>query len=176
MATSTSVPVEEYLRTTYHPDMEYVDGELVERHVGEHKHSCLQTELVLELGPGQRARGFRVLTEQRLRVLGTKNRYRIPDVCVMALPYRSEPVLTTPPHLIIEIRSREDETADVLAKVADFLRFGVAHIWIADPYKHTVQEADREGIRYCTDLVLETDLVGRVDFSALFAKVDEPTE
>jgi Uma2 family endonuclease len=176
MATSISVPVEEYLRTTYHPDMEYVDGELVERHVGEHKHSRLQTLLVLDLGPRERERRLRVLTEQRLRVLGTKNRYRIPDVCVMALPYRSEPVLSTPPHLIIEILSPDDETADTLARVADFLRFGVAHIWLANPYKHTLQEADREGIRYCADLVLETDLVGRVDFSALFAKVDEPTE
>jgi Uma2 family endonuclease len=176
MATTISVPVEEYLRTTYHPDMEYVDGELVERHVGEHKHSRLQALAVLVLGPRERQRRFRVLTEQRLRVLGTKNRYRIPDVCVMALPYHSEPVLTTPPHLIVEIRSPEDETADVLAKVADYLRFGVAHIWIADPYKHTVQEVDHEGIRYCPDLAPETDLVGRVDFNDLFAKVDEPTE
>jgi len=164
------------LRTTYHPDMEYVDGELVERHVGEHKHSRLQTLLVLDLGPRERERRFRVLTEQRVRVIGTKHRYRIPDVCVMALPYHSEPVLTTPPHLVVEILSPDDETADVLAKVADYLRFGVAHIWIADPYKHTVQEADRKGIRSCPDLVLETNLVGRVDFNALFAKVDEPTE
>jgi Uma2 family endonuclease len=94
----------------------------------------------------------------------------------MALPYHLEPVLTTPPHLIIEILSPEDETADTLAKVADYLRFGVSHIWIADPYKHTVQEADREGIRYCADLVLETEVVGRVDFKDLFAKLDEATE
>jgi len=85
-------------------------------------------------------------------------------------------VLSTPPHLIVEVRSPEDETADVLAKVADYLRFGVAHIWIVDPYKHTVQEADRDGIRSRDDLVLETDLVGRVDFNDLFARVDEPTE
>jgi len=147
MATPVSVPVEEYLRTTYHPDMEYVDGELVERHVGEHKHSRLQTLLVLDLGPRERERRFRVLTEQRVRVIGTKHRYRIPDVCVMALPYHSEPVLATPPHLVVEILSPDDETADLLAKVADYLRFGVAHIWIANPYKHTVQEADRDGIR-----------------------------
>lgn len=120
--------------------------------------------------------GSRGLTEQRLRVLGAKHRYRIPDVCVMALPYHSEPVLSTPPHLVIEIRSPEDETADLLAKVADYLRFGVAHIWIVDPYKHTVQEADRDGIRDCSDLVPETDLVGRVDFHALFADVDAATE
>jgi Uma2 family endonuclease len=62
---------------------------------------------------------------------------------MMALPYRSEPLLTTPPHLIVEVRSPDDETADILARVADYLRFGVAHIWIAGPYKHTVQEADR---------------------------------
>ena len=176
MTTSISIPVEDYLRTSYEPDMEYVDGELVERHVGEHKHSRLQIllgGLFLSLELSRKLRG---LTGQRLRVLGTKNRYRIPDVCVMALPYRSEPVLTTPPHLIVEVRSLEDETADVLAKVADYLRFGVAHIWIVDPYKHTVQEADREGIRYCADLAPQTDLVGRVDFNALFAKVDEPTE
>ena len=123
MATSTSVPVEEYLRTTYRPDIEYVDGELVERHVGEHKHSRLQTLVVLELGPRERDRGFRVFTEQRLLVWGTKHRYRIPDVCVMALPYRSEPVLTTPPHLIIEMLSPDDETAETPARVANYLRF-----------------------------------------------------
>lgn len=176
MATSISVPVEEYLRTTYHPDMEYVDGELVERHGGERKHSRLQTPIVGLLFPLERERGFHVLTEQRLRVLGTKHRYRIPDVCVMALPYRSEPVLTTPPHLIVEILSPDDETADVLSRVADYLRFGVARIWIANPYKHTLQEVNREDIRYRADLELETDLVGRVDFSVLFAKVDEATE
>jgi hypothetical protein len=34
MAAATVVPVEEYLRTSYHPDMEYVDGSLLERNVG----------------------------------------------------------------------------------------------------------------------------------------------
>jgi Uma2 family endonuclease len=176
MATSTSVPVEEYLRTSYEPDMEYVDGELVERHVGERKHSRLQTLAVLLLGARERQGKFHVMTEQRLRVVGKKHRYRIPDVCVMALPYRSEPVFTTPPHLIIEIVSPEDETADLLAKLADYLRFGVAHIWIADPYKHTVQEADRDGIRPCPGLMLDTELVGHVDFKDLFAKLEEPTD
>jgi hypothetical protein len=50
MATSTAVPVEEYLRKTYDPDMEYVDGQLVERHVGEHFQSRLQA--LISLAPG----------------------------------------------------------------------------------------------------------------------------
>jgi Uma2 family endonuclease len=175
MAT-TAIPVEEYLRTTYRPDMEYVDGELVERHVGEHKHSRLQTLLVLWLGPYERERRFRVLTEQRLLVFGKKHRYRIPDLCLMALPYRSEPVITTPPHLVIEILSPDDETADTLARVADYLRFGIPHIWLADPYKRSLQDADRDGIRYRPELVVETALAGRVDFNELFVQLDESTE
>jgi len=176
MAASVTVPVEEYLRTTYHPDMEYVDGELVERHVGEHKHGCLQAEIVLELGARRRVRRFRIMTEVRLRVWGTKHRYRIPDACVMALPYHSEPVLTTPPHLVIEIVSPDDEAADLLAKVSDYLRFGVPHVWLVNPYKYTVQEAGRDGLRDCPSRVVETELVGQVDFNDLFARVDEATE
>ena len=64
--------------------------------------------------------------------------------------------------------------ADMLARLADSLRFGVPHIWIADPYKRTLQEPDREGIRACPGLVIATDMVGRVDFNELFAELDEP--
>src|SRR5215467_5722147 len=106
MATSTSVPVEEYLRTTYDPDMEYVGGQLVERHVGEHDHSFLQTRLVSELDARSRERRFRVFTEQRIRV-SDEPRYRIPDTCVKALPYHKTPVLVQP-DLVIEIISPDD--------------------------------------------------------------------
>ncbi|HUE02594.1 MAG TPA: hypothetical protein VMR62_23705 [Bryobacteraceae bacterium] len=34
MAAATIAPVEEYLQTNYDPDLEYVDGQLVERNVG----------------------------------------------------------------------------------------------------------------------------------------------
>jgi Uma2 family endonuclease len=177
MATSANISVEEYLRTTYHPDMEFVDGELAERHVGEHWHSRLQTLLTGGLLSKERGR-FHGLISQRLLVSGNKHRYRIPDVCVMALPYRSEPVLTSPPHLVIEIVSPEDQTADMLAKVAGYLRFGVPRIWIPDPYKYkrTLQEADSEGIRPRPDLVIETELLGRVDFRELFSQLGDPTE
>ena len=42
MATSTQVTVEEYLRTSYHPDCEYVDGEVLDRNVGRKRHSKVQ--------------------------------------------------------------------------------------------------------------------------------------
>jgi hypothetical protein len=67
MASSSAVPVEEYLRTTYHPDMEYLDGQLVERHVGEYFHSYLQSLIVGVLLSRHREHGFHVFTEQRVK-------------------------------------------------------------------------------------------------------------
>jgi len=59
MATFATIPAEEYLRTTYAPDMEYVDGQLVERKVGEYLHSRLQCLIALALGLRERERRFR---------------------------------------------------------------------------------------------------------------------
>jgi Uma2 family endonuclease len=95
MATTTIVPVEEYLRTSYDPDMEYVDGQLLERHVGERRHSRLQSLLSAVLIPREDGR-FHTYTEQRLRV-SEQPRYRVPDLCLMALPYQRESVFTTRP-------------------------------------------------------------------------------
>jgi Uma2 family endonuclease len=175
MAASTSVAVEVYLRTSYDPDMEYVDGALVERNVGERRHSRLQGLLVALLTAREAQGRFHVYPEQRVRV-SARATYRIPDVCVMALPYQTESVFTQPPHLAIEIVSPDDRPSDMLVKVAEYLNFGVPHVWIPDPYRRRLQEAGRDGLRDCPNLIVETDLVGRVDFGELFARLDEPSE
>lgn len=108
----------------------------------------------------------------RILVSAQRQTYPIPDICVVSFSYRREPVLTQPPHLAIEIVPREDEPAGLLVKVADYLRFGIPHMWIPDPYKRPLQEANREGIRDSPSLVVETDLVGKVDFNELFAQLD----
>jgi hypothetical protein len=94
MRTGTAIPVEKCLRTTYHPDMEFVDG-LVERDVGERPHSRLQAMLVMILGWREAERGFEVFTEQRISIQ-ERRRYRIPDVCVKAVPYDPVPILDCP--------------------------------------------------------------------------------
>ena len=38
MGTTTTIPVSEYLATTYRPDCDYVDGEIQERNLGEYDH------------------------------------------------------------------------------------------------------------------------------------------
>jgi Uma2 family endonuclease len=115
---------------------------------------------------------FLTFAEQRVRISENPRRYRIADIYVAALPYAPEPVLTRPPHLMIEIVSPEDPFADLLAKVAEYLKTGVPHLWIPNPCKRTLHAADPDGIRLCQDLITETELVGRVDFGELFAKLD----
>lgn len=174
MITSSVVPVEEYLRTTYDPDMEYVRGQLVERHVGEHDQSSLQSLIVMELGNRRRERRFRVFTEQRVQV-SDEPRYRIPDVCVKGLPYEKAPILVRP-DLVIEVVSPDDTAVEMLEKVGDYRQAGIPYIWVADPYRRTLVEADQDGIRRPSTLILSTPLVGEVDFGLLFQQLDEPTE
>lgn len=171
---ATSVPVEEYLRTNYEPEMEYVNGQLVDRHVGEHDHSLMQSILAAELGARGGARRYRTFIALRIR-MGDAPRYRVPDVCVKALPYKVAPILTRP-DLVVEILSPDDQVTEMLEKIGDYLAAGIPHIWIVDPYKRTLIEADPTGIRKPSTLVLSTPLVGEVDFAALFQQLDEPTE
>ena len=174
MAAFTSVPVEEYLRTYYDPDREYVAGQLVERHVGEYFHSRLQSLIVMVLGLRERERRFRVFTELRVQV-SDEPRYRIPDICVKALPHQVTPVLRQP-DLVIEVVSPDDEVAEMLTKIGDYMAAGIPHIWVVDPYKRTLAEADGAGIRRPSTQVLATPLVGEIDFASLFRQLDEPAE
>ena len=174
MATFTAVSVEEYLRTTYHPDREYVYGQLVERHVGEYFHSRLQALIVALLIERERPRHFRSFTELRVQV-SDEPRYRIPDICAKALPHHATPILIQP-DLVIEVVSPDDEVPEMLTKIGDYLAAGIPHIWVVDPYKRTLVEADQAGIRRPAAQTLATPLVGEIDFALLFDQFDEPAE
>ena len=174
MATSTAVPVEEYLSTTYHPDMEYVDGQLLERHVGEHYHSLTQNIVGAELRERGRDRGFRAFTEQRVRV-SNEPKYRVPDLCVKALPYKVAAVLDHV-DLAIEIVSPDDEPGDLLDKIEEYIGAGIPYVWVVDPYKRTLRELVDRVIRRATGTVLATPLVGEIDFAPIFEELYAPTE
>ena len=42
MSSATLISVSEYLKSSYRPDCDYVDGRVEERNVGEHDHAALQ--------------------------------------------------------------------------------------------------------------------------------------
>ena len=115
-----------------------------------------------------------LFTAQRVRV-NEEPRYRIPDICVKALPHQVTPILTQP-DLAIEIVSPDDEIPEMSAKIGDYLAAGIPHVWVVDPYKRTLVEADQAGIRRPASQVLATPLVGEIDFALLFQQLDEPAE
>ena len=132
MATSTLVPVSEYLATAYRPDCDYVDGQVQERNSGELDHSDLQRQLILLLAS---EKGIRVNPELRVQV--SANRFRVPDLCVMSADAPREQVVRSVPFLSIEILSPEDTLSRMVERVHDFLKMGVRQVWIFDPRLRT---------------------------------------
>ncbi len=176
MAAGVLTPLAEYLSTCYEPDKEFVNGELVERFVGEHDHSFLQLLIGGFFLMRARELNIRAFTEQRIRVVdsATEKRYRIPDICVVRKPYRKDRVLSEPPYLVIEILSPDDRTSETLQRVNDFARFGVTHIWVVAPAEQKVFEADEHGLREISGNLAQLPELGlTVDFNEFFRELAE---
>src|SRR6185503_17920979 len=112
MSVTALTSMAEYLDTDYSPDREYVDGVVVERHLGEKPHSKVQRHITVYLTT--RYPAFSVWPEQRVRTIPDR-RSRVPDVCV-TLEEPPSDVFYTPPFICIEILSRRDEMTDLLEK------------------------------------------------------------
>jgi Uma2 family endonuclease len=131
MALGISIPVEEYLRTIYHPDCDYVDGEVVERNLGEQSHGRLQGSIVRWLWDRERRFQFRTLPEVRLQV--RKDRFRIPDIMLIPLEASRETIIVTPPLLCVEVLSPEDTKPRILKRIGEYFDMGVPTCWMVDP-------------------------------------------
>jgi Uma2 family endonuclease len=154
MPVATAVSVEEYLDTSYRPDCDYLDGELLERNVGELEHSTLQTLLAVYLSSRARQQGLTVLVEQRIQVKPT--RFRVPDVLVLT----SKPtgrIITTPPFLCIEILSPSDRMAEMQERIDDYLAFGVRYVWLINPATRRAFVYTADQMREAKDGVLSTE-------------------
>lgn len=151
MPPATLVPVAEYLTTSYRPDCDYLEGELLERNVGEWDHSRLQSLIVRYLMNREKTWGILTVTAQRVQVRA--NRYRVPDISVIRGGPPSEPILRNPPFLCIEILSPSDRMSEMQERIDDYLDFGVAWVWVINPksrrgfvYSHHAIHEVRDGI------------------------------
>ena len=99
MSTGIVVSLSEYLETSYRPDCEYLEGELLERNVGEWDHSRLQMLLSHYLFSREKQWNILVVVEQRVQVKST--RFRVPDISVLYGPPPSGPIIIEPPFLCI---------------------------------------------------------------------------
>jgi len=143
MATSVYIPVSEYLRTSYRPDCDYVDGEVQERNLGEEWHAAVQNAIGAIFYINRKTWRLRSLTEQRVQVSST--RFRIPDVCAVPSEKPFTGILTEAPVLCVEVLSPEDRFQRVVTRAQEYQQMGVPNIWIIDPKSREAWVMDAAG-------------------------------
>ncbi len=167
MATEVLVPVDEYLRTSYRPDCDYLDGEVVERNLGEKQHSSAQREILLFLATHYPQLRNRLLPEQRVQVRA--NRYRIPDICIISAEATDQEIITTPPDLCIEILSPEDTMAKTLDRIKDYFGMGVATCWVVNPVSREGWVATPGRLEEASDGILRASGI-EMSLAGIFAR------
>jgi Uma2 family endonuclease len=171
MKTLAFVPIDVYLRSTYHPDREYVDGVIVERALGERDHSEWQREFVLFFGKRRKQWNVHVFPEQRVQVSPT--RFRVPDVCVYVGEKPKEQIFTIPPFICIEVLSPEDRIERYEEKFQDYVRFGVRNIWVIDPATRKAWVYLKDGLREVAGVLRTENPTLEVSLSEIFEGLDE---
>ena len=167
MATTTHIPLHEYLGASYRPDREYVDGEVRERNVGKWEHARVQALLAAWFINHENSWGIVSSTEQRVQV--AISRVRVPDLVVLTAGPQPD-VVTEPPLLVIEILSPDDTYSDTQERARDYHNMGVETVWIVDPKTRTGRMCSGSSWSEAQRLdVKGTPL--HVDLPAIFAQV-----
>lgn len=171
-AKESFVPVEEYLRTSYRPDRDYVDGVVEERSLGEYEHGKIQSKLDRILGNREIEWGIDVVVECRLQV--GPSRYRVPDVMVLRRGTKVSRIVREAPLLCIEVLSPEDTWTKMRARLNDYLGMGVEHVWCFDPDAREVRRYSAEGFTKIAESELTVAGTAiRVNVAEVFAVLDE---
>ncbi len=172
MASVTFIPVSEYLHTTYRPDVDYIDGELQERNVGERPHALIQGILYAMFNVNRRAWG--IVAAPELRVQVSASRFRIPDVSVLRRSDPADNIVQTAPLICIEVLSPEDTIRRMQERIADYARMGVEHIWLIDPISRNAWIATPDGMHKPANA--EFTVPGtpiRIPLAEVFAELDD---
>lgn len=169
MSATQLVSVQEYLKTAYRPDCDYVEGVIEQRNLGEFEHSLMQGLIYALLLDWAGRNDCFALPEQRVQV--TPDRFRVPDVCIIRKADR-EQIITKAPLLCVEILSPEDTHTRLVTRLDDYLAMGVPECWVVDPKLRRGSVYSRAGLIPAHDGKLTlggTSLT--VDLAPLFAQL-----
>ena len=176
------ISVDDYLRSTYKPDAEYVDGVLELRGRGEeldagasteeelleeNRHSKWQATLAYFFKMHRREWNIRVRPEYRTET--SERRYRVPDVAITDAALLDEPVATAPPLIAIEILSPEDRLSRLLVRLADLEAMSVPAIYVIDPADNSLLRFKEGRLEIMNTLMLR-DVT--ILFSDILAELD----
>lgn len=140
------------MNTSYDPDVEYVQGVLVERDAGDWLHAVVHGNVVHSLN--QKVPYLKVAPELRSRM--TETGYRLPDVCALLAAPKGR-YLTEAAYLVVEVLSEGDTMTLVMEKLREYAQKGVHNILVIDPrlrlmsiYRHPVLH-EVDGDRVATE-------------------------
>ena len=169
--TPTLLSIEEYLRTSYHPDADFVDGEIEKRNLGKYEHARLQWLIGLFFGNQEKLWKIQGVTEQRIRC--AQSRIRVCDLALLSSDAPREDVTETPPLFCIEILSPEDRIPRAKLVLADYLAMGVQNIWLIDPMRRAAYTFDATGLHEAdpTNLTIPNTPI-HLDLTEAFAAID----
>ncbi len=175
MATAAALPklisMEEYLCSSYEPDLEFVDGMLEEKCMGTWEHGFLQAVITAWFVNHRAEWKIDVVNEYRTRT--SKTRVRLPDICVVRQGRPVEQVGVTAPLLCIEILSPEDRPGRVMRRLDDFVAMGVENLWILDPSDRSAATYTRFGMKPVEGTRLEIAGTGIwLDVGEMFGLLD----
>ena len=126
----SSIPLELYLRRTYRPDCDYIDGEVRERNAGYWPHSEMMVIVGAMLHEFAKATDTVALLSVRIRV--SEDCVLVPDICLARRTRPREDVIVTPPLLCVEVLAEEDTFCAMRDRVDRFMKMGIQNIWIID--------------------------------------------
>ena len=135
MATAVKISLEEYLNTSYHPDVEYIDGELKGKPVAGFAHGEVQGFIFNWFSRRYTEWNIRCAVETRTQV--STGHVRLPDIVVIAAADRRKGALDRPPLIAIEVLSPTDTYQDLKLRAADLEQMGVTNIWLIDEQART---------------------------------------
>ncbi len=142
---TTLISLDQYLHEFWEPDREFVDGEVVERNMGEKDHAAWQAALLALLRTWRESAHIRVFPELRLQT--TPTHFRIPDLMAIDRDAPDEQIITHAPLLCVEILSPEDRFGRMEEKIDEYFRMGVRTVWIIDPRTSTAYQCAGGNIR-----------------------------
>jgi len=154
MGVAAPISIEQYFRTSFRPDCEYVDGEVLERNLGERAHSMALGGLC----------EFFLALRERMPVMPfpswwtrvSQSRIRVPDVCVVRGKTPRTAIQETPPYIVIEGLSPQDGWSDMAERIEDYTRFGIENIWVVDPVRRRAWRISGAAREEAVDLNMTT--------------------
>lgn len=143
MATAPAVPlvsVDEYLNASYEPEMEYVNGVLIEKGMPTVPHNLLERVLLFWFAQFEQQLRFKVMHEVRT-VIVERARYRLPDILLVPRPLHSD-ICNVVPWAVIEIISPDDTIRKTRDRFLDYAELGVKHVLQLDPEEYVAHRFD----------------------------------